>query len=86
MARRGDLFRLVLREVLVVALAGGVIGVVVAMNALKLIASLLFEVGPGDPLTLAAAVVVLMTAATVAAVRPVQRAARLNVTDALRHD
>ena len=85
-ARRGDLFRLVLREVLVVALAGGVIGVVVAMNALKLIASLLFEVGPGDPLTLAAAVVVLMTAATVAAARPVHRAARLNVTDALRHD
>ena len=85
-ARRGDLFRLVLPEVLVVAVAGSVIGVVLAMNALRLIASLLFEVSPGDPLTLAAAVVVLMTAATVAAVRPVQRAARLNVTDALRHD
>ena len=48
-ARRGDLFRLVLREVLVVALAGGVIGVVVATNALKLIASLLFGVTPAIP-------------------------------------
>ena len=85
-ARQGDLFRLVLPEVLVVAVAGAVMGVVLAMNAVKLIASLLFEVSPGDPLTLAGAVVVLMTAATGAAIRPVQRAARLNVTDALRHD
>ncbi len=85
-AGRVEVFRLVLAEVLVVAVTGSVIGVVLAVNALKLIASLLFEVTPADPFTLAASVVVLTTAATLAAVRPAQRAAGLNVTDALRHE
>jgi predicted permease len=85
-ARRVDVFRLVLTEVLVVTVTGGAIGVVLAVNATKLIASLRFAVSPADPVTLAAAVFVLTTAATLAAVRPAQRAARLNVTDALRHD
>ena len=85
-ARTGDLVRLVLAQVLVVAATGGALGVVLAINGMKVISRLLFAVSPGDPLTLAAAFVALIAAAAAAAVGPAQRTARLSMMDALRHD
>ena len=85
-ARTGDLLRLVLTEVLVVAATGGALGVVLAINGMKVISSLLFAVSPSDPLTLTAAFFVLIAAAAAAALRPAQRITRLSMMDALRHD
>ncbi len=85
-ARRTDVLRLVLKEVLVVTLVGAGVGVAVAVNTTKLIASLLFGVKPSDPVILAASAAVLMTAAILAALWPAQRASRLNPIEALRVD
>ena len=85
-AGTGDLVRLVLTQVLVVAATGGVIGVILAINGMKVISRLLFGVSPADPLTLAAAFFALIAAATAAALRPARRTARLSMMDALRHD
>jgi predicted lysophospholipase L1 biosynthesis ABC-type transport system permease subunit len=85
-ARAGDLVRLVLTQVLLVAATGGALGVILAVNGMKVISRLLFGVSPADPLTLAAAFFALIAAAAAAALGPARRTARLSMMDALRHD
>jgi predicted permease len=66
--------------------AGVVLGLVAAVPLSRFVESLLFGVSRFDGWTLAAAVVVIVVAAGLAALRPVMRAARLNPVDALRVD
>jgi predicted permease len=83
-ARPGQVARSLLRPVMVVAAGGAVIGLAAAAALSRLIASLLFQVTPGDPLSLAAVVVVLTVVAAAAAWGPVRRAARLDPLEVLR--
>ena len=77
-ARPVDIVRLVLREGLVLGLAGVGIGVVVATLSAGALRSLLFEVAPRDPVSLVACSAVLLMATLTAAWVPARRASRVD--------
>jgi putative ABC transport system permease protein len=78
--------RLVLGEGLRLAVAGTVIGLIGATIAARWLATLLFEVQPFDPPSLAAAGALLCVVALLACALPAWRASRLDALGALRHD
>jgi putative ABC transport system permease protein len=75
---------LVLRDALLVAGLGIVLGVVASLQLTKLMATLLFELAPSDPLTLAGVVIVLLAVALLASYLPARRASRVDPVIALR--
>jgi predicted permease len=81
-----DVMRLILRQTLLLASAGIVIGLAGAAGVTQLLASMLFEVKATDPLTYAAVVVLLVIAALVASYIPARRAMRVDPMIALRHE
>ena len=85
-ATRGLVVRLVLRETLMLALAGVVIGVPVALATTGLLKSMLFGLTPNDPATIAAMVVTILAIGILAGVIPASRAARIDPVAALRCD
>jgi putative ABC transport system permease protein len=66
------------------ALVGIVLGVLGAFALTRLFQTLLFEVGPTDPLTFLGVAVVLSAATLVACYVPARRAARVDPIIALR--
>ncbi len=74
----------IVRQGGLVALSGVGVGVAVALVGTRLLASLLYGVGPRDPIIFAAATVILQAVALVACWFPARRAARLNPLEALR--
>ena len=66
--------------------AGVVVGLVLAVAAARAATTLLFGLRPGDPSTLALAVVGLAVVAMLASYLPALRASRLQPTDALREE
>jgi predicted permease len=85
-AQRGGVVWMVLREVLVLVGLGLMIGVPAAFAASRLIESFLFGMRPNDPLTLTAAVAILLCAALVAGWVPARRASRIDPMIALRQE
>jgi len=85
-ARRFDVVRLVVRETMIAVGAGAVTGLLLAAVAARLVATVLFGVQPGDPPTIAAALVVMVAVAALATFAPAHRAARLDPTVALRYE
>jgi predicted permease len=83
-AQRGDVFWLVLRQVVVITAAGLAVGIPVAIWAGRGVRALLFGVKPADPLSLAGAAIVMMVVAAVAGYLPARRAAGLDPLTALR--
>jgi predicted permease len=83
-ATRFDLVTLVVGQALRFAVAGCVIGLIGAVAAGPAIGSLLFGVTPTDPLTLAAAALLLLTAVIVAAYLPARRAGAVDPALSLR--
>jgi predicted permease len=77
---------MVLRQVTRMAVIGVVLGAVAAWLLGRAARSLLFGVDPGDPLTLAAAVVVVAAVAYVAASIPARRASRVDPMSVLRYE
>jgi hypothetical protein len=73
----GEVVRLVLREGAGTALAGGAIGIGAALALSGLMRAVVFEIGPGDPVTYATSALVLLAAVIVAAFLPARRAAQL---------
>jgi ABC-type antimicrobial peptide transport system permease subunit len=67
-------------------LAGVSIGLTAAFFACRLLRSLLFGVGPNDPLTFAVAPLVLVAVAAAACYLPALRAARIDPAITLRGD
>jgi len=65
---------------------GVVAGVLATFGITRLIAARLYGVSAMDPLTIAAAVGVLMAVALIAGYIPAARAARVNPVSALRHE
>jgi predicted permease len=76
--------RLVLRQVGVMTIAGGAIGVVAALALGRTAKSLLYGLEANDPVTVAGAAVVLMLVALGAAYLPARRASRVDPMRALR--
>jgi ABC-type antimicrobial peptide transport system permease subunit len=85
-AERMSVLWSVLRQVLVLAVAGVVLGLPAALGVGHLIESLLFGVAPRDPATIAAAAAVLVTVAALAGHIPAMRAMRLDPVIALRDE
>ena len=74
----------IMREGLLLALAGIAIGLAIAVLAARVIASFLFAVGAGDPLTFAAVALLLLVVALAASYIPSRRALRVDPIAALR--
>jgi len=85
-AREADVVRMILGEGFVLAGAGVVIGLVGSLALTRSIRSLLFEVGPGDPLTLISVSLVLACAALLACYLPARRATNVDPMVALRFE
>jgi ABC-type antimicrobial peptide transport system permease subunit len=83
-ARAQDVLRLVLLRVLLLVAAGSVIGGTVSLWASRLVAPLLYGLAPGDPATLAGALVVLTAVAIAAGALPAGRVAFIDPADVFR--
>ena len=85
-ATAGDVARLVLRRGLAIAAAGTALGVLGAVAANRVLASLLFETSPTDALTLAGVAAALLVVAVVASLLPARTSARIQPVVALREE
>jgi putative ABC transport system permease protein len=85
-APRASIVSSVLWRGLVPALAGGAIGIAVALALARTFRALLFEVQPLDVRSCTGGAVVLLLVATAAALGPARRAARIDAAAALRAD
>jgi putative ABC transport system permease protein len=83
-ADRRDVRRLVVRQTLLLVGTGTAFGVLGAIAVGRLLESLVFQVRPGDPLTLAAVAALLAAIGLVAAYGPARRATRVSPLEALR--
>jgi putative ABC transport system permease protein len=83
-ASRFNLVALVVGQALRFALAGCLVGLIAAVAAGPAIGSLLFGITPADPLTLAAAISLVITAVIVAASFPARRAGAVDPALSLR--
>lgn len=85
-ARTADVLRLVLRDGMTPVAAGSVAGLVAALGVTRTIRTMLFGVTPLDPLSLAAAPVILALVALLACYLPARRATRVDPLVALRDE
>jgi predicted permease len=85
-ARNRSVLWLVLREALLLVAIGLVVGVFASLALTKTAASLLYELKPNDPLTIALATLLLATVALVAGYLPARRASRVDPMTALREE
>jgi putative ABC transport system permease protein len=85
-ARLTDVLRMVIVEGMKPALLGVVIGVVAALAMGRLVASLVFQVKPTDPLTFLAVTGLLALIALLACVIPAYRASKVDPMVALRYE
>jgi putative ABC transport system permease protein len=85
-AREGEVVRMVVRQGMLVATAGVVVGLAAAVALTRLMGGLLYEVKPTDPETLAVVCAALAGAALLACWIPARRAAQVDPVVALRYE
>jgi putative ABC transport system permease protein len=85
-ARTGDIVRLVAIQGGTALLVGVAAGLMLTVGLTGYLKSLLFEVSPGDPLTMIAAPVALVAAALAAMARPALNAVAVDPMAALRDE
>jgi ABC-type antimicrobial peptide transport system permease subunit len=85
-ARRADVSRMVIREAGILVVAGLVIGIALGLGAARAAQSLLFGLQATDPITIAAAVLLLSVIGFVASFLPARRASKLDPAVVLRTD
>jgi predicted permease len=85
-AQRKEVLSLVLRESMLLVIAGIAIGIAGALGAGRFVASQLFGLEPTDPTTLMAAIVMMLAVSAAAGYLPARRAARVDPMVALRYE
>jgi putative ABC transport system permease protein len=85
-AQRDQVLGMVMRRASALLLTGLIAGLAGGWMVSRLMASLLFEVNPGDPVTFGGATLVLAIVALFAAFLPARRAARVDPLVALRYE
>ena len=85
-AERGSVLWMVLRESLWLVVAGAAAGLAAAFASTRLLANLLYETSPTDPVAFGVAAAVLLAVAALAAYIPARRAARVDPMVALRYE
>jgi putative ABC transport system permease protein len=85
-AERGAILKMIFREVLRLALAGVAFGVAGAVLLTRLMAGMLYQVQTVDPLTFAAASILITFVALLAGYLPARRAAQIDPLIALRSE
>jgi predicted permease len=83
-AERGTVRWMVLRQSLLLALPGLAAGLAGAFAAARLVESMLYELPPRDPATLAAAAAIMLATCALAGYAPARRASRVDPMVALR--
>ena len=83
-AQPRDLRKMFLLHGLALSGVGSVVGVVAALALGRFMSSLLYGIGPADPMTYAAALGVTIAAAALASYVPARRAANIDPTETLR--
>jgi ABC-type antimicrobial peptide transport system permease subunit len=85
-ADAGTVVRMIVREAGVLLVAGLAVGAALSFYAARTAASFLYELKPGDPLTMLMAMATLAVVTLLAGWIPARRAARLPPTVALREE
>ncbi len=85
-ATRKEVSRMVLAEGLKLAGTGVLLGLALTAIAAKLMASLLYGIGPFDPVTFLAVTVVFLATSILATLVPAWRAARTDPIGVLRYE
>jgi putative ABC transport system permease protein len=85
-AGRTQVVRMIVRQGLLVSFAGMAAGVGAAIGLTRLIRSMLYEVGPGDPWTFVGVCAILGAAVAAACWIPARRAAAVDPMVALRYE
>jgi ABC-type antimicrobial peptide transport system permease subunit len=85
-AQHEQVLRLVVRQGIVLAVIGAVIGSALAIGVTRYLSSLLFGVRPTDPITFTAVTLLLLLVALAACYIPARRAMRVDPMVALRHE
>ena len=85
-AQSNDVLSLVVGHVMVTIVGGLVVGIIAAAGAMRVTASLLFEVSALDPSAFVIAAAAMTTVGFVAALIPASRATRVDPTTALRSE
>ena len=85
-APAGQVLGRVVRHGAALAGVGVVLGIAASFAVTRLLGSMLYDVKPGDPLTLVAVSVMLMLVAMAACYIPARRATRVDPLVALRHE
>jgi ABC-type antimicrobial peptide transport system permease subunit len=83
-AARADILRLIIGRVIGIALAGIALGLLLAVPAMRLLATLLYQVRPGDPAVFASLALILLAVALLAGYLPARRATRVDPLTTLR--
>jgi predicted permease len=85
-ASRGDIERMILREVIWLVIVGEAIGLALYLAANRVLHSMVFQVSPNDPLTVGLAAATLAIIAMMAGLLPACRAANVNPAVSLRSE
>lgn len=85
-AQQADVLRMVLWQGLLLALAGGSLGLIGALASGRLISSYLYQVRPTDPITLVSVIALLSVISLLACYIPARRATKVDPMVALRYE
>ncbi len=85
-AHRGSVVQMVMKESMKLVLIGCVVGLAISFAAGRLISSLLYDLSPADPATMAFALAVMILVSGIAGYLPARRASRLDPVGALHYE